>query len=110
MKGGLSIGCADTTALATSLNPVAQAYQVECERAKRRKAVQQLASHLAMVFCISPDQHALVYTLCGGGVKNNFEALKSWVDAKLTDENAEEQVSFWESELSRVLSQAKRAF
>lgn len=104
MKDGLSINCAGTTALATGLNPLAQAYQIECEKSKRRKVVQQLASHLSMVFYINPDEQALVLTLCGGHVKNNLEALKCWIETRLTDDNNEEQASFWESELSRVFS------
>lgn len=112
MKGGLSIACTEAgkETTATSFNPLTQICQIECEKSKRRKIARQLASHLSIVFYINPDEQALVYTLCGGHVKNNLEAIKRWVETKLNDENSEEHASFWESELTRVLSQTGRAF
>ncbi|MCJ8273038.1 MAG: hypothetical protein MJK04_27020, partial [Psychrosphaera sp.] len=74
-----------------------------CEKSARSKYVRQLASHLSMALCIDPHAQSLVITLCDGNASNNFEALKCWIDKKLSGEIATQKASFWEGELAKVL-------
>jgi hypothetical protein len=88
----------------TNVERIIQACEVERKKAVRRKFVAQLASHLCMVFHINPNEQALVMTLCAGNADNNREALKFWVETKLTDENKAEGMAYWEGLLARLLN------
>lgn len=79
-------------------------FETEREQAERKRTIKLIFIYLINLFHIPPHDKGLVILLCGEFQKNNEEALKVWIDKRLSEENKND-VDYWKYELEKSLSE-----
>ena len=86
------------------LAPMMVAVAAERKKAARIRLVNKLAAHLIPALHVNPSDLSFVFSLSDGSENNNLAAVKFWLECNLSNDNADENIHYWELKLAKKLS------